>query len=107
MSISVPAARLTPFNPGGPGFCGGGGAPRGFGVAPGARAGTGVSVCEVKTLEIHSVLVQIAINWAERQGDTDRLHRLLRHAKDLERALDRRLTTARAVAARASVSETA
>lgn len=103
MSISVPAARLTPSNPGGPGFYGWGEAPHGFGVAPGARGETGSAPCEVKTLETHSVLVQIAINWAERQGDADRLHRLLRHGEDI----DRRLTAARAVPARASTLETA
>lgn len=94
MSISVPAARLTPSNPGGPGLSGWRDPPRGYGVAPGARAETGSPVCQVKRFRAQSVLVQIAINHAERQGDRGRLHRLLRHAEALERDLDRRLTAA-------------
>ncbi len=84
MSISVPADRLTPFNPGGPGFCGWGGAPHGFGVAPGARGETGSAPCEVKTLETHSVRVQIAADWGEREGDKGRLHRLVRHGEVID-----------------------
>lgn len=101
MSISVPAARLTPCNPGGPGLSGWADPPHGFGVAPGARVETGLGPCEVKTLETHSVRVQIAINWAERQGDTARLHRLLRHGEDI----DLRLTAARAAPAPAPIPE--
>lgn len=103
MSISVPAARLTPCSPATSGFSDWGEGPHGFGVAPDARAETGLGPCEVKTLETHSVRVQIAINWAERQGDTGRLRRLLRHGEDI----DRRLTTACAIPVPALASATA
>ena len=105
MSISVPAVRLTPSNPGGPGLSGWRDPPHGFGVAPGARAETGSPVCQVKKLRAQSVLVQIAINHAERQGDRGRLHRLLHHAEMLERDLDRRLAAAPSASAAAPAPE--